>query len=205
MVDGKVVSERAEFFETGQTKVSFDWKVPNSGELSTYEIQGKVDLYGSTEITDSALFYSTPRTLSIPAYDMKTLEVIERDGNVLSEPVLLYASNAQTDEFKFQVTAPNGQCIIGSSEECSVNDSTRSGRGGLVSVQYNDQTLRVKYSGPDSTLERFSITSIDPITGDWIVTLETEEGFIPLAQAVKDLTIKVKHRINSETITVYSD
>ncbi|MEK0351963.1 MAG: hypothetical protein QQN57_03635, partial [Nitrosopumilus sp.] len=146
-----------------------------------------------------------PRTLSMSAYDMKTLEIIEKDGNVLSEPVLLYASNTQTDEFKFQVTAPNGQCIIGSSEECSVQDSTRSDRGGLASVQYDGQTLRIKYSGTDGALERFSITSIDPIVGDWIVTLEAEEGFIPLAQAVKDLTVKVKHRINSETITVYSD
>ncbi|MEK0370114.1 MAG: hypothetical protein QQN55_03030, partial [Nitrosopumilus sp.] len=97
------------------------------------------------------------------------------------------------------------QCIIGSSEECSVQDSTRSDRGGLASVQYDGQTLRIKYSGTDGALERFSITSIDPIVGDWIVTLEAEEGFIPLAQAVKDLTVKVKHRINSETITVYSD
>jgi len=82
----------------------------------------------------------------------------------------------------------------------------RTDRGGLASVQYEGQTLRIKYNGPDSSFERFSITSIDPIVGDWIVTLETEEGLIPLAQAVKDLTIKVKHRINiSETITVYSD
>ncbi|MCJ8305554.1 MAG: hypothetical protein HRU07_00725 [Nitrosopumilus sp.] len=205
IVDGKVVSERAEFFETGQTKVSFDWKVPHSEGLSEYKLQGKVDLYGSTEITDSALLYSYPRTESMSAYDMKTLEIVERDGNVLSEPLLIYASNSLTDEFNFQVTAPNGQCIIGSSEECSVKDSTRSNRGGLDSVQYDGQTLRVKYSGPDSSFERFSITSIDPLVGDWVVTLETEEGLIPLAQAVKDLTVKVKHRINSETITVYSD
>jgi len=205
LVDGIVVSERAEFFGMGQTKVSFDWEVPSSVELSTHELQGKVDLYGSTEITASALLYSHPRTLSLSAYDMKTIQVVEKDGDVLASPVLIYASNAQTDEFKFQVTAPNGQCIIGSSDECSVQDSTRSDRGGLQSVQYDGQTLRIKYSGPDSTLERFSITSIDPIVGDWTVTLEAEEGFIPLAQAVKDLTIKVKHRINSETITVYSD
>ena len=205
VVDGVVVSERAEFFGMGQTKVSFDWDVPSSVELSTHELQGKVDLYGSTEITDSALLYSHPRTLSLSAYDMKTIQVVEKDGDVLASPVLLYASNAQTEEFTFQVTAPNGQCIIGSSDECSVQDSTKLSRGGLQSVQYDGQTLRIKYSGPDSALERFSITSIDPIVGDWTVTLEAEEGFIPLAQAVKDLTVKVKHKIHSEIITVYSD
>ncbi len=148
--------------------------------------------------------YSHPRTEIMSAYDMQTLQVIEKDGAILSEPVLLYTSNTQ-NEFKFQVTAPNGQCIIGTGDECSVKDSTRSNRGRLSSVPYGEQTLRVKYSGPDSTLERFSITSIDPIIGDWTITLETEEGLIPQAQAVKDLPIKVKHKIYSETITVYSD
>jgi hypothetical protein len=51
------------------------------------------------------------------AYDMQTLQVIEKDGAILSEPVLLYASNTQ-NEFKFQVTAPNGQCVIGTGDEC---------------------------------------------------------------------------------------
>ena len=122
----------------------------------------------------------------------------------MSEPVLIYASDTQ-DEFRFNVIAPNGQCIIGSSDECAVQDNTRGNRGGLQSVEYEGQILRVKYSGSDSALERFSITSIDPIVGDWIVTLETEEGFIPQAQAIKDLTVKVKQKIISEMITVYSD
>ena len=95
VVDGEIVSERAEFFGTGQTKVSFDWKVPSSGVLSTHELQGKVDLYGSTKVTDSAVMYSHPKTLSISAYDMPTLAVVEKDGNVLSTPALIYASNAQ--------------------------------------------------------------------------------------------------------------
>ena len=205
VVDGVIVSEKARLFETGQTKVSFDWDVPSSKELSVYELQSKVDLYGSSEITTPAVMYSYPKTQLMSAYDMKTLEVIQKDGTTLTEPVLLYASNKQTDEFKFQVTAPNGMCIIGDSDECSVSDSTKGNRGGLDTVQYDGQTLRIKYSGPDSALERFSITSIDPIVGDWTVTLETEEGLIPQAQAMQDLSIKVKHKIISETITVFSD
>ena len=65
--------------------------------------------------------------------------------------------------------------------------------------------MRIKYSGSDSTIERFSITSIDPIVGDWSVTLETEQGLIPQAQAVKDLDVKIKHKIHSEINTAYSD
>ncbi|AFS79937.1 hypothetical protein NKOR_00055 [Candidatus Nitrosopumilus koreensis AR1] len=204
LVDGKVVSKQARFFENGQTKVSFDWKTSFHEGLSSYEIQGKVDLYGTSKVTDSAVLYNYPKTVSMSAYDMKAIQPIEVDGNVLSEPVLIYASDTQ-DEFRFNVIAPNGQCIIGSSDECSVQDNTRGNRGGLQSVEYEGQILRVKYSGSENVLERFSITSIDPIVGDWIVTLETEEGLIPQAQAIKDLTVKVKQKINSEMITVYSD
>lgn len=205
IVDGKIISEKAQFFDNGQTKVSFDWKVPSSQELSSHKLQGKVDLYGTSKITDSAVMYSHPQTISISAYEMQTLQTIEKDGNIISEPVLLYASDSRNDELKFRVTAPNGQCIIGTSDECSVQDSTRENRGGLQSVPYDDQTLRVKYSGADSTFERFSITSIDPLIGDWTVTLETEEGLIPQAQAGKDLDVKIKHKIHSEINTVYSD
>ena len=204
LVDGEVVSKQAQFFGEGQTKVSFDWKTPFYDGLSSYDIQGQVDLYGTSKATDSAVLYNYPKTVSMSAYDMKTIQPIEIDGQILSQPVLIYASDTQ-DEFKFNVIAPNGQCIIGLSDECSIQDSTRDSRGGLQSVEYNGQILRVKYSGPDSALERFSITSIDPIVGDWTVTLETEEGFIPQAQAIKDLTVKVKQKIISEMITVYSD
>ena len=204
IVDGQVVSKQPQFIDYGQTKVSFDWKSPYYDGLSSYDIQGQVDLYGTTKATNTAVLYNYPKTISMSAYDMQTIKPIEIDGNVLTEPVLIYASDTQ-DELKFQVIAPNGQCIIGSSEECSVQDSTRENRGGLQSVEYNGQILRIKYSGPDGALERFSITSIDPIVGDWTVTLETEEGFIPQAQAIKDLSVKVKQKIHSEMITVYSD
>jgi len=204
LVDGEIVSKQPQFFDNGQTKVSFDWKSPFYDGLSSYDIQGKVDLYGTSKVTDSAVLYNYPKTVSMSAYDMKSIQPIEIDGNVLSEPVLIYASDTQ-DEFTFNVIAPNGQCIIGSSDECSIQDSTRENRGGLQSVEYDGQILRVKYSGADSRLERFSITSIDPIVGDWTVTLETEQGLIPQAQAIKDVNVKVKQKILSEMITVYSD
>ncbi len=66
-----------------------------------------------------------------------------------------------------------------------MKDSTRSNRGGLSSVQYGEQTLRIKYSGPDSALERFSITSIDPIISDWTIRLKTEEGLIHKLKQLK--------------------
>ena len=82
--------------------------------------------------------------------------------------------------------------------------NTKGKRGGLESIPYEDQILRVRYSGADNALERFSITSIDPITGQWSVSLETEEEFVPQVYAMEDISVKIKYRIHSETITVKS-
>ncbi len=63
----------------------------------------------------------------------------------------------------------------------------------------------VRYNGPENSLERFSITSIDPLVSHWNVSLETSDGIVPQAQAIKDMSIKVKYRTYSETITVNSE
>lgn len=115
------------------------------------------------------------------------------------------ASNTIDQNLIFRVLAPNGDCIIGASEECKIHDSTANQRGGLASIEYEDQIIRVRYSGPDSSLERFSITSVDPILEHWTVSLETSNGIVPQAQALKDLSVKVKYRIHSESITVSSE
>jgi hypothetical protein len=115
----------------------------------------------------------------------------------------MYASNAD-ESLRFMVTDPQGQCIIGGTEECLINESTKGKRGGLESISYGDQILRVRYSGADNALERFSITSIDPIIGQWTVSVETEDGFIQQAHATEDISVKIKYRYHSETITVFS-
>ncbi len=70
---------------------------------------------------------------------------------------------------------------------------------------YGDQTLRVRYSGADNALERFSITSIDPIIDQWTVSLEAEDGALQEAHATTEPIIKIKYRYHSETITVFSE
>ena len=139
------------------------------------------------------------------ASEIKSLEPITENDTILADPTLIYSSNSIDQNLRFHVTAPNGQCIIGVSEECAIHDSTTNQRGGLTSIEYEDQIIRVRYSGPDSSLERFSITSIDPLVDNWIVSLETSDGVIPQAQAMKDMPIKVKYRTHLETITVYSE
>jgi len=116
----------------------------------------------------------------------------------------MYASDSDENR-RFRVIDPQGQCIIGGTDECLVKESTKQNRGGLQSIPYGDQILRVKYSGSDNALERFSITSIDPITDQWTVTLETDDEFVPQVHALQDPSIKIKYRYHSETITVKSN
>jgi hypothetical protein len=69
---------------------------------------------------------------------------------------------------------------------------------------YGDQTLRVRYSGADNALERFSITSIDPIIDQWTISLEAEDEILQEAHATTEPIIKIKYRYHSETVTVFS-
>ncbi len=193
IVDGETVSKKSQLFGTGQTQIIFNWNVPNSDGYVTYDIQGMVELYDSQITTTSSSFATYPKTVTVSGIDMPALQVIEKDGTILADPALVYASDADSTA-RFTVTDPQSQCIIGSAEECLVNDSTAGKRGGLESIPYGDQILRVKYSGADNALERFSITSIDPIVGQWNVSLESEDGLIQQADASEDTVVKIKYR-----------
>jgi hypothetical protein len=79
-------------------------------------------------------------------------------------------------------------------------------RGGIDSVILDGQIYRVRYSGADSPLERFSITSLDSVLGEWRVEIELDESMIPLAEAAEDNPIKVQYRAErSPLITVRSE
>ena len=197
------MSQRTQFFEIGQTKVTFDWSIPKSDSYSVNELQGRVDLYDSSIITEPATLHSYPKTVTLSASELSSLELVEIDGHVVAEPALIYSSNSD-ENLQFRVTDPQGQCIIGATDDCTISESTKGNRGGLTSIMYGDQVLRVRYSGADNALERFSITSIDPIIDQWTVSLETQDGTFQEAHAVSEPIIKVKYRYHSETVTVYS-
>jgi len=202
MVNGEIVSQKSQLFDIGQTQIIFNWNVPNSDDYVSYDIHGMVELYDSEITTTSSSLATYPKTVTVSGTDMPSLQVIERDGIMLADPALVYASDVDST-VRFTVTDPFGQCIIGSAEECLVNESTMGKRGGLESVPYGDQILRVKYSGADNALERFSITSIDPIIGQWNVSLESEDGLIQQADASEDTVVKIKYRYHSETVTLF--
>ncbi|MEK6930657.1 MAG: hypothetical protein AABZ37_00575, partial [Thermoproteota archaeon] len=185
LVNGEVISKKSQLFATGETIVNLEWKSPNVDEHIIYDVMASVDLYDKSISTQSAKLHIYPKTITMLASDIKPLESITENDTVLADPALIYASNSVDQNLRFRVIAPNGQCIIGVSEECAIHDSTANQRGGLASIEYEDQIIRVRYSGPENSLERFSITSIDPLVNHWNVSLETSDGIVPQAQAIK--------------------
>ncbi|MCV0393625.1 MAG: hypothetical protein K5790_10125, partial [Nitrosopumilus sp.] len=204
IANGEVVEQKSQLFEIGQTKVTFDWNVPSSTSFASNKLQGKVDLYDKSIVTQSATIHSYPRTVSLFASELPSLESIEIDGKVVAEPALIYSSNSDAN-LQFRVTDPQGQCVIGGTDDCTINESTKNNRGGLTSIIYGDQVLRIRYSGADNALERFAITSIDPIVDQWTISLETQDGALQEAHATPEPIIKIKYRYHSETITVFSN
>jgi len=212
IVNGDIVSTKGVLLEPGQTPVKLEWKIPKVGKQMTYDIQANVDLYDISGSTETTQLNSFMKTQIIPLSQMTAVESItDKVGNVVAQPTLLYASDYYHDDLRFRVTDPNGHCIIGGSEECTVKDSTVKERGGIASLEHEGIILRIFYSGPYSTLERFSITSVDPLSGEWTITLEPMvkamepiDEFMPPAFALEDIDLKVKYRTISEIVTVKS-
>ena len=115
------------------------------------------------------------------------------DGSEIARSAHLYSSIYDAN-MKFRVIAPDGTCIIGDSEECFITESTKGKRGNFESVVLDDQVIRVRYSGSDNPVERFSITSIDPIEGKWDIKLESKDGSPINKDLMNETKLKVTFR-----------
>jgi hypothetical protein len=206
LVDGRVVSSATEFFGSGETKVSLEWVIPKERQHMVYAVQAKLDLYDISATTEKAYVNSFMKTRIISVSEMQTIQpVTDQAGNTVAQPALLYASDSAHDNLRFRVTGDEGFCFIGATDECAVKESTLGNRGGIQSIEHNGIIYRVKYSGADSPLERFSVTSVDQVSTNWNITLESTDDFIPQAYAMEDIHLKVKYRTISDLITVRSD
>jgi len=159
-------------------------------------------VYDKSYITSDATLNTFIRSQLIPITEQTSIELITDEiGNVIARPAMLYASNPAQGEFR--VIAPDGTCVIG--EGCLIEESTLNNRGAIDSVILDGQIFRVRYSGADNALERFSITSLDSILGEWMVQIEQDASPF-IASAADDVPIKVKYRAErSSLVTVTSE
>ena len=52
----------------------------------------------------------------------------------------------------------------------------------------------MRYTGSNDPLERFSITSVDSMSGNWKVEIDSANSLLPMAHAMDDVSLKVKYR-----------
>jgi hypothetical protein len=200
-----VYTSPEQLFNKGESIVGLEWDIPELGTETKYPVSARLNLYDSPVDTASTILrtFQTTKTFSIS--EPITVSSIMENGNMVARAGLLYSSD-DNSALHYRVVAPDGTCIIGKSESCLVKDSTTAYRGNTISIELDEQIYRVRYSGQDSPLERFSITSVDPIVGSWNVTLESDEGIIPEAEAIESVNLKVKYRAAyTEFITVVSE
>ncbi|MGI0010277.1 MAG: hypothetical protein ACREAE_02625, partial [Nitrosopumilaceae archaeon] len=159
--DGKTVhTSEPQLFQSGETTVTLVSKTPIVGKVKEYEAYAKAEFYGESIGTEKVPLYSFPATQSVSLSKPREIEIIKNaDGDTVANPTILYAS-FRDEGMRYRVIAPDGTCVIGGSEECLVTQSTTGLQGNLKSVMLGEQVYRVRYSGPDNPLERFSITSI---------------------------------------------
>jgi len=195
LVDGeRVYTSKPVLFGPDQSSVPLEWLIPKVGKVVGYDIQAIGEFYGTILDTDKVSFNSFPRTVMEPLTDIVDIKSLtDNEGKTIARAAALYSSNSREDT-SFKVISHTGVCVIGSSEECLVQESSFGKRGNLQSVNIDEQIYRIRYSGSDSVLERFTITSIDPIVGLWKVYEETRDTQIPYAYADEPNVLKIKYR-----------
>ena len=155
-------------------------------------------MYDVSYTTEMATLDTFARTRLVPIYDQSEIvPATNALGEIIARPAMMYSSNDGAGQFR--VVSPDGTCVIGAG--CIVEESTLKHRGGIDSVLIDGHIYRVRYSGDNSPLERFSITSLDSVLGEWNVTIQDNSEFV--AAAAEDIPIKVQYRAeDSPLITV---
>jgi hypothetical protein len=206
LVDGAIVYTSPEqLFNKGQSVVNLKWDIPEVGADSKYQVSARLNMYDNPIDTIQTTLRTFQGTKIYSIFEPLITSSIVSEGEMVARVGLLYSSD-DNREAHYRVIAPDGTCVIGKSGSCLVKESTVGNRGNTVSVELDGQIYRIRYSGSNSPLERFSITSIDPIVGTWSVTLESDEGVVPEAQALEDVQLKAKYRATyTKLVTVASD
>ena len=75
---------------------------------------------------------------------------------------LFTSARGEESDVTLRITTTDGQCVIGQNSECLVSESTRKPGEIYSIVSIDDENYKIRYSGNDVRLEKFSITPDDP-------------------------------------------
>ena len=195
VVDGSTVyTSPGELFSKGQTPVRLEWQTQPTDSLVNHKIEAIANIYDkSFTVQANIITFSSIKTESI-AQPITISSINDNSDNAVATPQIIYSSFNNEGNMRFKVSAPDGTCVIGSSDDCLVKDSTFGLPGQIKSVVVGDQVYRVRYSGINDPLERFSITSVDPIVGTWTVEIDSQVDLTPQTQVMETVPLKITYR-----------
>ena len=196
LVDGKIVyTSPGQLFSKGQTQVRLEWKTqPVVDDLINHKIEVIANIYDKSFTAEANIVtFSSIKTQSI-AQPISISPINDASGHAIANPQVLYSSFNNEGTMRYKVTAPDSTCVIGASSDCLVTNSTLGEPGQVKSITVGDQVYRVRYSGTNDTLERFSITSVDPIVGTWKVEIYSQIDLAAQTHVMDNVSLKVIYR-----------
>ena len=111
-----------------------------------------------------------------------TLDDMDNDAEHVPRVIqgsLFTAARGQESDVNIQVSASNGDCVIGQDTSCMINKSTRTQGAIYEIVTIEDQNYKIRYSGADVRLEKFTIlpesSGIQIDIQDWNVQVIKED------------------------------
>ncbi|WP_218192577.1 LamG domain-containing protein [Nitrosotalea sinensis] len=193
VVDGNpVYVSPMHIFGPGLTKINLQWDTLSTGKMLSHHLTAQAKFYDKIISSPESTINTFPSVKTIPISNTINIQsMIDDKGNVIATPDILYSSHPHETGMSYRVTAPDGTCIIGNN--CLVNKSTYDLQDQVMKINMGNQLYNVRYSGSESLLERFTISSVDPILGHWSVDLESNENLIPQAQAMEKIPLKIQY------------
>ncbi len=178
-------SEKKIRVQEGVNGPGFFWnyKLPSDSVLGLYTIV--VDThFGEFEkqffVVDESEVIGTPTPEATTTISKKIIEKFNRiaddkipiiltekstDDSTLEPRViqgsLFTSARGEESDVNLRITTSNGQCVIGQSSDCLVTESTRKPGEIYSIVTIDDVNYKIRYSGDDVRLEKFSIVPED--------------------------------------------
>ena len=131
----------------GEAEKSFVVIDESSVEMTPKEISKKKIIDKFNRISDSDISISL---------DSKKTDDVELSPRVI-QGSLFTAARGEESMVNIQVTTASGSCVIGQDTSCMVNESTRKPGAIYEIVTIDDKSYKIRYSGSDVRLEKFTI------------------------------------------------
>jgi len=177
-------SEKKIRVQEGVNGPGFFWnyKLPSNAALGLYTIV--VDThFGEFEkqffVVDESEVIGTP----VPETTTVSKKIIEKFNRIADDKIPIILTEKPTDnstleprviqgslftsargeesDVNLRITTSSGQCIIGQSSDCLVTESTRKPGAIYSIIEIDDINYKIRYSGDDVRLEKFSIVPED--------------------------------------------